>query len=176
VEKRKNAGFTLIELIVVIAILGILAGAATYSIGAVSSNRAKKFAYSLDAMLSECRVDTLSGSPSPTYLKLSYADGRFLGTLYEGGSEKSSEVFGGSGLTCTFTAGSASAAVGETQSLCLGFSRSTGAFLPLEDVTNGGTAVNGTLSGDCTLITVASGAGSYVVTLVPNTGYHSVGR
>ena len=175
---KNNRGFTLIELMVVVAIVSILVGAMTYSINSVSSTRAKKFASDLNAMISQCRVDTMSGAPSPTYLEISQDEnGDYYGTLYEGGAEKAKQKLGGSGISCKFSTavdGSSLVDVKNAQSISLGFDRSTGAFVKLSDVCEG---KNSGITGDyCTFIFIASGGGSYVITLVPNTGYHSVGR
>ena len=175
---KNNKGFTLLELLVVIAIIGILLGAMTYSVNSVPGTRAKKFASDLSALVSQCRIDTMSGAPTPTYLKLYQADnGDYYGVLYEGGVEKAKQKLGGSGISCKFSTavdGSSLVDVKNAQSISLGFDRSTGAFVKLSDVCEG---KNSGITGDyCTFIFIASGGGSYVITLVPNTGYHSVGR
>lgn len=178
---KNNKGFTLLELLVVIAIIGILLGAMTYSVNSVSGTRAKKFASDLSALVSQCRIDTMSGAPTPTYLKLYQADnGDYYGVLYEGGSTdtyiKASRKLGGGGIDCTFKTdvGSSYSVGGNYKtSLCLAFDRSNGAFQKLVIIPG----QSATITGDfCTSITAASGSGRYVVTLVPETGYHSVGR
>jgi prepilin-type N-terminal cleavage/methylation domain-containing protein len=154
---KSNKGFTLVELIVVVAIIGIIIGAMTYSINSVSSTRAKKVASDLSALISQCRVDTLSGAPSPTYLEISKDGKVYYGILHEGGEEKARQKLGGSGVSISWSSQT------EGDALKIGFSRATGAM----DVIN---------YQNCTSITVISGAGSYTITLVPKTGYHSVGR
>lgn len=173
-KKLNNRGFTLVELIVVIAILGILSGVMSYSVNQIFSSRARKFADEYDALLTQCRVSTLSGAKAPVYVKL-YQDtnGDFYGALYEGGSEVSSKKLGGNSLSCTFTYGSGTgttAAISDSQSLCIGYNRSTGAFLALNSV---GTGLNTGLSGNCTKVCVAD---KITITLVPSTGYHKIGR
>ena len=175
---KNNKGFTLLELLVVIAIIGILLGAMTYSINSVSITRAKKFASDLNAMISQCRVDTMSGAPSPTYLEISQDEnGDYYGTLYEGGAEKAKQKLGGSGISCKFSTavdGSSPIDVNRAQSISLGFDRSTGSFVKLSNVCTG---KNSGITGEyCTFVFIASGGGSYVITLVPETGYHSLGR
>jgi len=154
---KDNKGFTLIELMVVIAIIGVIVGAMTYSINSVSSTRAKKAASDLSALISQCRVDTLSGAPSPTYLEVSKDGEVYYGILHEGGAEKSKQKLGGSGVNISWSPQTDDAV------LKIGFSKATGAM----DEKNYKT---------CTSIAITSGAGSYTIKLVPETGHHSVGR
>lgn len=173
---KNNKGFTLLELIVVIAILGILAGVMSYSISSVSTTRAKKVTSDLNALISQCRVDTLSGSPSPTYLEIHQESDGLYGTLYEGGTDdaqiKTSQKLGGDNIAYSFDIdGTSSAAT----SICLAFDRSTGAYLALDKVADkDGNKLNGSLIGNCTAINISAGAGSNAITLVSATGYHYI--
>ncbi|MEA4946127.1 MAG: type II secretion system protein [Oscillospiraceae bacterium] len=164
---KNNKGFTLLELIVVIAILGILAGVMSYSISSVSTTRAKKVTSDLNALISQCRVDTLSGSPSPTYLEILKEGDTLYGVLYEGKAEdgapivKVKQQLGGSGITCRYTTASGTTEITGGGTLKLGFVRATGA-LDTTDYAN------------CTAINISAGAGNNAITLVSATGYHYI--
>ena len=54
-EKNSNAGFSLVELLVVLAIMGVLMGGAIMSWYAISSNNVKKAGSYIDDALTECR-------------------------------------------------------------------------------------------------------------------------
>ena len=156
-KKLNNKGFTLVELIVVIAILGVLAGTMSYSVNQIFSNRIRKFANEYDTMLTRCRVETLCGSPAPTTVKLWLdADGHYYAALYQNGAETEREKLGDSNVTCTYTAGGVSGTI-DASGLDLAFNRSTGA-----------------LDSDCPQVTEIDISG-VKITVVPSTGYHKVG-
>ena len=164
--KRNNRGFSLVELIVVVAILGACVGLITASISTVSSSQARKCAASLDAALSRCRVAAMSRAGTVS-LTLS-ADGDGVVTVKQ--SEKNGETVT---ETASDQVGTSRCAVSyqvkdetdakalDAAGITLSFDRDTGAFV------FSGSAI--------TSITVSGGGRSYVITLDALTGAHELG-
>ena len=157
---ERNKGFTLVELIVVVAIMAISVAIVSMSISAVSSYRAKKCANEINALLSECKVNAMSRGDGES-LTLWYKDGSVYGQL----TGKEAEELG-SGVTLSYTKDSdaedaePTADIGEAK-LVIDFERDTGAFKPLNGTTD-----------YCTSIIVAGGIR---IKLVPGTGHHEIG-
>ena len=154
-KKLDNRGFTLTELIVVIAILGILAGALTASVGQIFSNQTRKFVNDCDAMLSRCRVETLSGAPANTRMELRLdSDGHYYAAFYEGDTMMDEEQLKNKNVTCSYVTSGTDTPITESNALTISFNRSTGAMNEPH------TQIN---------------IGGQKITLVPTTGYHTIG-
>ncbi len=162
--RRDNRGYTLIELMVVVAIMVTLVGVLSLSLNTVFSSRAKRCAYAIDSYIDMCRIRSLSRAGT-VYITLELdGEGRVLGSYYEGtpAALKSTELLSGGGVDVVYTVGGADTALSVSNKLTLAFSRESGAFKP----------VSGT--DYCTEIRVTAGR-TYVITLVPSTGSHYIG-
>ena len=130
--KKDNSGFTLAELIVVIALLGILAVFVGASISTAFSGREKALAVNVDAYLSMCRSRCLSRGGQP-YIELSQdgETGEVWGKYYENGKQLEEESLGGKGVLVSYYIGKDSPNNEKelhTETLKISFSGSTGAM------------------------------------------------
>ena len=158
----KNRGFSLIELVVVVAIMGVALAIGGYSINAISLSRAKNCATEINYALERTRTQSYS-SDGVAYgtatLKL-YRDGKDI--YIEKSYESSRKKIGSGAITVTYTL------KGDTTEYDLGsdqmvfsFNKSSGAFR---------TTSIGAGSGIVTAIKVASGGKTYTITCYEKTG------
>jgi prepilin-type N-terminal cleavage/methylation domain-containing protein len=170
----RNKGYTLIELIVVIAILGSLLGISLISLSAISSGQAKKCASEIDALISRCKVGSLSRE-GDVYLKLYISGGIVHGAYYEKGVLVSDDKLSSRTLSVTYVTDET--VDGKTYPLedtllFLSFDRDTGAFKALNDVP--GNFHVYAAGAFCVRIEVTGGSRKITLTLVPPTASHEV--
>ena len=105
--KRDNRGLTIAELIVTLALLGILAALLGASVSTAFSAKEKSGAASIDAYLSLCRTRSLSRGGAP-YIILGRdgESGEVWGEYYEGGVKLEKESLADKGVPVSYSVGS----------------------------------------------------------------------
>ncbi len=136
--KKDNRGFSLIELIIVLAILAILTLSVSYGVGILMDKPAKQCAIKLESYITDCRVTTMGKLNAVLYL---YMDGDRLmvkKVIDTSGTEHSETVTElGSGIAVSYrvsgdAAGSYRTLGDASNPLVISFNRSSGAFMPLD--------------------------------------------
>ena len=158
--KSRNSGFTIVELIVVMLIIGIITVIAGLSVSTSTAAKTQRTAASIDSLISKCRTDTLGRSGS-VYLTLSLDSNGDIVCTHSDGTNVSADTFSGKGISVTYqTTITPSVALTSSNSLTLSFNRSTG-------------GLNMQSGAYCTSI-IFTGGRTYTIVLVPSTGNHSL--
>lgn len=135
---RTNKGFSLIEIILVIAIMAIFAGGTIASMSYISNGNTKKCVKAIDNTLGQLRLNNMS-KEKKSYLYLyqtgsryylMVSDNNLLTTMAGGGLDTGGSEIGGSGITISYRkkGEAADTALTEGQFLLISFKRSSGAF------------------------------------------------
>lgn len=184
--KKDDRGFTLVELMVVVAILAVLGAVVIYSVSVGKSADALGAANRLDAFVSRTRIGCM-GRRAQTFTVLTLDDkGRVVANYYENFSGTGlpqakdlaqltpfySQIIGGSGVSLKYTIKNSTSPLSNNAAdnnavtrITLQFDRDTGALIsPLSDQSS---------SGDC-VFTLTGGGRSHTVTIYAATGSHKV--
>lgn len=172
---KNNKGFTLVELVVVIALMSIIAGVSSYTLSSVTNQELKDFANNYDSMLSQCQIETMSGMQNPVLELKLHNDGEYKATLYrtiivDGNPRREvvkSQYLGEDYLTCYYSidGNSQTLNLGQYETLSLTFDRSTGEITTKVDADEYKITRIGAIDKRNV---------SYGIDLVPETGYHKV--
>lgn len=158
----ENRGFTFIELIVVVAIMGVAMSIGVYSLSVISLANAKSCASELELALERTRTQSLSSDSDDTGLAAVCfyigTDGVYMEKSYEGTAKK----IGGKGVEITYQIKDSGTFTLDSQKLTFTFNRSSGAFREV--------SLDGISKGECTSITVSGGGNTYTITCYPKTG------
>lgn len=128
-KKSKNGGFTLVEMIVVVLIIGIIATTAVVSFSAVNRAKANSCADKLAKLLDQTRGEAMSRVDGAVSLVISKSGNAYYGTLYINSTEKDKVQLGDGGLSIEFYDGSTLVqTIDETHSFTICFKKGNGAF------------------------------------------------
>ena len=165
---KNNKGFSLIELVVVIALMAIIAGVSSYIGSIVTKQELKDFTNNLDAMLCQCKVETMSGMSDPA-LVISVEGDVYKATLYKNYNSSSrtvvkSQYLGEDYLTCKYyykdNRNTESRDVSALRPVVFSYDRNTGELLNQTSVK--------------LEVGYKERFGAYSIEFVPQTGYHKI--
>ena len=181
---KDSRGFTLIELIVVIVILGVMAAVISMSTSIIPATRARSCASAISTTLDRARVGslthaqvsymTISQNSSGAY-EIACFDNNTASSGYSGGTEISRRTISGGGVTVSYKEDSQTLQIVNISRLT---NPATQVSTPLTiSFTRSGALATGIVrdssSGNC-VITVSGGGRSYTVTVVAVTGSHEI--
>ncbi len=126
--RKNNKGVSLIEIVVVIAIISILMATLSLSANLVFRNNAKEAANDVYAMISRVKTATLSGEIDP-YLQIVKEGNDFYGYIYtkgiDGNSIKNEKEFLGKNFEITFEKSSGNTFTVGTDECIIKFDKNT---------------------------------------------------
>lgn len=132
-----NRGMSLVELIIVIAIMAIVGGILTLGIGMVSGKPAEQCARQIKAVMEQCRTTTMGKPVGDVSLKFEQdSDGVWV-TFYQGGSSDRRMVGQGDVIVKYIVGGTEYDL--RSQPLRIEFDRSTGGLRPSSEPGDGTT-------------------------------------
>lgn len=160
-KELRNKGFSLIELIVIIAIMGVMLAVGGYSLTAISSANAKQCAKELEAGLISTRTQSYSSDTDASMATVSFykgTDGIYMKKSFETEAKK----IGGSKVSVSYklTGGTDYVELGNDP-ITFSFNRSSAAFNP---------AMIAGSSAHCESIKISSGTKVYTITCYEHTG------
>lgn len=178
---KNRKGFSLIEIIIVIAILGVLAGSSVAIFGHISYANTKKVVEEVDTALSRLRLDTMTtmSQEKPQYLYIYRLKDGYYMKLYEDKLKTgtfditaSATRLCGNNVTIKTDAGGLDVCSSSATSyICIAYTKS-GLFQIRQLV--GGTETGGTGDKDKLESIEISGNGTYTIKLTNATGRHYI--
>ena len=168
-QKLHRAGFSLVELLIVIAIMGILVGGTALSVNLLRSADTKGAAYDINSGLTDMKSRTRAGKEQ-WYMYLFYQNDTYymdLTTTAPDGYTKNTNAkeIGDSDIKVYYGNSKKLLSTAPEGFVCVAFRKKDGAFL-----------VNGKCICPEKIYVEADNAPSYVVRMIEDTGHHYIGE
>lgn len=182
--RKDNRGFSIVELIIVIAIMSIMLGVMVYSFSLVTGKEASQCAHNIGTAMDKAKNYAMAKSGSSDVYLLIRKDGNkgYIAEYYipdgpistsyhmaEGRSEK----LGKKAVEVKCTVGGSRVPLDDSNGIRIYYNRITGAFKDAEIVSNDNTSISDT--GACTQIEVKRGK-TIRLTLIQETGKYKLER
>lgn len=166
-QREKREGFSLMEMIIIIGIIGILAGAVGLSIGLLKSTDTKSTAYDINSSLTDVKARTMGGKGQLYMYLYRLGSSYYLDVTNKKPADYSpttdAKEIGDTDVSVSFGSAKQSLDGVSDGFICFAFQKKDGAFL---------------VSGKCIcpeeIYVEASGAPTYIVHMVQNTGHHYI--
>ena len=151
-REKNHKGFTLIELVVIVAIMGIMLGLGGYSLSMIAAANAKGCAQEINAALVSTRTEAYSKDNGTSIAKMTLKTGS--DGIYVHKSSDGEKQVGGSRVTVSYSSDGATYTPLDGTGLTFSYDRSSGAFNALP----------------CKYIKVTGGTKSYTIICYEKTG------
>lgn len=124
--KKENKGFTLIELIIVIAIMGVLLGLIATNIAPMFVQSVRSSADDLQHKLADARTASYAKDGSNTFLRIEADNGRLYGTVYVNGVAQDRDRLGRFPQDVVYGLDTPSTTLADGNSLFVSFDKGSG--------------------------------------------------
>ena len=136
-RKRSDGGYSIVELIIVIAIIAVIVAAVSYSIVMIFSANAKACANNLQRAVNDCKVTAMGKADAS--LKIYEQDGKVYSRMTVDGVAQEPQKIGTNKVSVTFEKDGSVYDLSTGGPVTIAFDRSAGSFA--EDTTNADTIV-----------------------------------
>ncbi len=167
--KKDNRGLSLVELVIIIAIMAIMIGVLVGSLGYIGNSQARSLANAIKTSIGQTRIQTMGKNEAYLYIYRGTDNKYYKETWIKAGADApvkdSTDVLGKDKPIVKYKikGDSTEHTISSSDGLLITFDRTNGKEINTK-------SLNGNNSVLCEKITVSYGTKEYVITIVPETG------